>query len=326
MRVVRAGRAPLVQRSGRRYAMLTPDLPGQRASVSRHELEPGASTGDDPLHEAGSSEFVWIEAGRVTARGRRDVARARARRQRRVRRRPAAPLRERRPCAGDVPVRRLRRPEEVLMGRTLYEKIWDEHAIGDDLLFVDLHLVHEVTSAQAFEGLKLAGRKVRRPDRTIATADHNTPTHDFALGVERPDLEAAARRADGQLRGVRRPPLRVGPRAAGHRARDRPGARPDPAGPDDRLRRLAHRHARGVRVAGVRHRHQRGRARAGDADPAAEALADPARALRGRAGARRRGQGPGPRPDRPGGHGRDGRPRRGVQRARRSRRSPWRAA
>ncbi len=72
------------------------------------------------------------------------------------------------------------------MGRTLYEKIWDEHVIGDDLLFVDLHLVHEVTSPQAFEGLKLAGRKVRRPDRTIATADHNTPTHDFALGVSDP--------------------------------------------------------------------------------------------------------------------------------------------
>ena len=66
VRVVRAGRAPLVERTGRRYAMLTPDLPGQRAAVSRHELEPGASTGDDPLHEAGSSEFVWIEAGRVT--------------------------------------------------------------------------------------------------------------------------------------------------------------------------------------------------------------------------------------------------------------------
>ena len=96
------------------------------------------------------------------------------------------------------------------MGRTLYEKIWDEHAIGDDLLFVDLHLVHEVTSPQAFEGLKLAGRKVRRPDRTIATADHNTPTHDFALGVSDPISEAPARRADGQLRGVRRPPLRRG--------------------------------------------------------------------------------------------------------------------
>jgi 3-isopropylmalate/(R)-2-methylmalate dehydratase large subunit len=72
------------------------------------------------------------------------------------------------------------------MGRTLYEKIWDEHALGEDLLYVDLHLIHEVTTPQAFEGLKQAGRRVRRPDRTIATADHNTPTHDFALGVTDP--------------------------------------------------------------------------------------------------------------------------------------------
>ena len=60
--------------------------------------------------------------------------------------------------------------------RTMFEKIWDDHAIGDDLLYVDLHLVHEVTSPQAFEGLRLAGRTVRRPDRTLATADHNVPT------------------------------------------------------------------------------------------------------------------------------------------------------
>src|SRR5690349_15668083 len=67
--------------------------------------------------------------------------------------------------------------------RTLYEKIWDDHAIGDDLLFVDLHLVHEVTSPQAFEGLRLAGRPVRRPDRTLATADHNVPTGDLRLPI-----------------------------------------------------------------------------------------------------------------------------------------------
>ena len=60
--------------------------------------------------------------------------------------------------------------------RTLFEKVWDDHVIGDDLLYVDLHLVHEVTSPQAFEGLRAAGRTVRRPDRTIATADHNVAT------------------------------------------------------------------------------------------------------------------------------------------------------
>jgi 3-isopropylmalate/(R)-2-methylmalate dehydratase large subunit len=69
------------------------------------------------------------------------------------------------------------------MATTLFEKIWKRHEVrppdregGAALLYVDLHLVHEVTSAQAFEGLRLAGRKVRRPDRTLATADHNVPT------------------------------------------------------------------------------------------------------------------------------------------------------
>ena len=68
------------------------------------------------------------------------------------------------------------------MGRTLAEKVWDAHVVrkGDagepDLLYIDLHLVHEVTSPQAFENLRLAGREVRRPDRTLATADHNVPT------------------------------------------------------------------------------------------------------------------------------------------------------
>jgi 3-isopropylmalate/(R)-2-methylmalate dehydratase large subunit len=62
------------------------------------------------------------------------------------------------------------------MPRTLFDKLWDAHAVDDGLIYVDLHLVHEVTSPQAFEGLRLEGRKVRRPDRTVATADHNVPT------------------------------------------------------------------------------------------------------------------------------------------------------
>src|SRR2546421_4953884 len=62
------------------------------------------------------------------------------------------------------------------MAKTMFEKIWEAHEVAPGLLYVDLHLVHEVTSAQAFEGLRLAGRAVRRPDRTLATADHNTPT------------------------------------------------------------------------------------------------------------------------------------------------------
>ncbi|MGA2454214.1 MAG: 3-isopropylmalate dehydratase large subunit [Solirubrobacteraceae bacterium] len=62
------------------------------------------------------------------------------------------------------------------MRKTLFEKIWESHEVADGLIYIDLHLVHEVTSPQAFDGLRLAGRTVRRPDRTLATADHNTPT------------------------------------------------------------------------------------------------------------------------------------------------------
>jgi 3-isopropylmalate/(R)-2-methylmalate dehydratase large subunit len=62
------------------------------------------------------------------------------------------------------------------MSKTLFDKIWDAHEVAESLLYIDLHLVHEVTSPQAFESLRLAGRRVRRPDRTLATADHNVPT------------------------------------------------------------------------------------------------------------------------------------------------------
>ena len=60
--------------------------------------------------------------------------------------------------------------------RSLFDKIWERHEVADGILYIDLHLVHEVTSPQAFESLRLAGRKLRRPDRTLATADHNVPT------------------------------------------------------------------------------------------------------------------------------------------------------
>ncbi|WP_430396600.1 3-isopropylmalate dehydratase large subunit [Ferrovibrio sp.] len=60
--------------------------------------------------------------------------------------------------------------------RTLYDKIWDSHLVAEDLIYIDLHLVHEVTSPQAFAGLRASGRKVRRPDATVAVPDHNVPT------------------------------------------------------------------------------------------------------------------------------------------------------
>jgi 3-isopropylmalate/(R)-2-methylmalate dehydratase large subunit len=80
------------------------------------------------------------------------------------------------------------------MGRTLAEKVWQEHVVRSaegepDLLYIDLHLIHEVTSPQAFDGLRLAGRQVRRPDLTIATEDHNVPT----LDVDQPIADIVSR-------------------------------------------------------------------------------------------------------------------------------------
>jgi 3-isopropylmalate/(R)-2-methylmalate dehydratase large subunit len=75
-----------------------------------------------------------------------------------------------------------------MSGKTLYDKIWDAHVVstnanGEAVLYVDLHLIHEVTTPQAFAGLRAAHRPVRRPDRTLAVADHNTPTEGQSLGV-----------------------------------------------------------------------------------------------------------------------------------------------
>ena len=73
--------------------------------------------------------------------------------------------------------------------RTLFDKIWDSHVVekrddGSNLIYIDRHLVHEVTSPQAFEGLRMAGRKVRRPEFTLAVPDHNVPTSNRAAGIE----------------------------------------------------------------------------------------------------------------------------------------------
>ncbi len=77
------------------------------------------------------------------------------------------------------------------MGKTLAEKLWDSHVVHSapgepDLLYVDMHLVHEVTSPQAFDGLRLAGRTVYRPDLTLATEDHNVPTQHIELPIADP--------------------------------------------------------------------------------------------------------------------------------------------
>src|SRR5213080_2145872 len=85
----------------------------------------------------------------------------------------------------------MREPEGGAMGKTLAEKVWDEHVVRSadgepDLLFIDLHLIHEVTSPQAFDGLRLTGRTVRRPDLTVATEDHNVPTTDIHIPIKDP--------------------------------------------------------------------------------------------------------------------------------------------
>ncbi len=78
------------------------------------------------------------------------------------------------------------------MARTLYDKIWDDHLVdcepdGTCLIYIDRHLIHEVTSPQAFEGLRMAGRKVHAPDKTLAVVDHNVPTTDRSHGIDDPD-------------------------------------------------------------------------------------------------------------------------------------------
>ncbi|HEY1133309.1 MAG TPA: 3-isopropylmalate dehydratase large subunit [Nocardioides sp.] len=98
--------------------------------------------------------------------------------------------------------------------RTLAEKVWDEHVVRSaegepDLLFIDLHLLHEVTSPQAFDGLRLAGRPVRRPDLTLATEDHNVPTIDWDKPIEDPvsRTQVDTLRKNAEEFGVRLHPL-----------------------------------------------------------------------------------------------------------------------
>src|ERR1700739_3746269 len=79
--------------------------------------------------------------------------------------------------------------------RTMYRKIWESHLVREapgepSLIYIDRHLVHEVTSPQAFAGLRAAGRKVRRPDLTLAVADHNVPTQGRARGIADPQSRA----------------------------------------------------------------------------------------------------------------------------------------
>ena len=194
--------------------MLTPPLPGQRAEVSLHTLAPGAATGgpgDPPMHEPGSRETAVVTDGAVRLvcdGGGHDLDSGDA-----VTFDADLPHHFENHGPGRRALLRRRR------GRTEEELTDAEDAVRQDLgaptrsptslLYIDLHLVHEVTSPQAFEALRLAGRKVRRPDRTLATADHNVPTDGSPRRRPdpRPALARAGRDARAQLRGVRRPDL-----------------------------------------------------------------------------------------------------------------------
>ena len=161
-----------------------------------------------------------------------------------------------------------------MTARTLYDKIWDDHVVdtqpdGTCLLYIDRHLVHEVTSPQAFEGLRMTGRKVRHPEKTLAVVDHNVPTTDRSQRHRRPGKRDPGRDAGRERPRFRRRVLRRARPPPGHRPHHRPGAGLHPARHDHRLRRQPHLDARRLRRARPRHRHLRGRARARhpDADP-----------------------------------------------------------
>jgi 3-isopropylmalate/(R)-2-methylmalate dehydratase large subunit len=159
--------------------------------------------------------------------------------------------------------------------RTLYDKIWDDHMVdtaedGTSLLYIDRHLVHEVTSPQAFEGLRMAHRTVRAPQKTLAVVDHNVPTTpDRVEGIKNPESRIQVEALAKERGRFRRRILFRKRQAPGHRAHRRAGTGLHPAGHDHRLRRQPHRDAWRVRRAGARHRHVRGRAcaRHPDADP-----------------------------------------------------------
>ena len=211
--------------------------------------------------------------------------------------------------------------------RTIAEKVWEQHVVhradGEpDLLYVDLHLVHEVTSAQAFDGLRAAGRAVRRPDLTVATMDHNVPT---TAGPVTDEISAKQMEAlKTNARGVRGHALPVGCAGAGDRPRDRPRDGLHAAGARDRLRRLAHVDPRRLRRPRVRDRHQRGRARARHPDAPAGQTGVDGRDRRRRPPRELQRQGRHPGDHQPDRHRRRLRQGRSSTAGRRSGRSPWR--
>ena len=162
-----------------------------------------------------------------------------------------------------------------LQSRTLYDKLWDDHVVhveddGTTVLYIDRHLVHEVTSPQAYEGLRLAGRAPWRVSSIVATADHNTPTTGWEqgyAGIDDPISKEQIVTLDSNIRSFGAAayfPFLDKRQGIVHVMGPEQGA--TLPGHDRGVRRFAYQHARRVRCARIRHRHQRSRARAGHAD------------------------------------------------------------
>ena len=174
------------------------------------------------------------------------------------------------------------------MPATLFSKVWDLHAVrklptGQTQLFVGLHLVHEVTSPQAFEMLRARGWSVPFPTRTVATVDHIVPTASLARPFADAHGRGDAHRRSSRTAASSASRCTTSARRAGHRPRHRSRAGAHAARHDDRLRRQPHVHARRVRRARVRHRHLAGARRPRVAVPRAGAAEGAAHRRDGRA-------------------------------------------
>ncbi len=158
------------------------------------------------------------------------------------------------------------------MTRTLLDKVWEAHTVrtlpsGQTQLLIGLHLIHEVTTPQAFQWLSDAKLKVRMPARTFATLDHIIPTTDQSRPYADPLAEEMAVHMIRNTKDFGVPLFDMASGQAGHRPRDRARARLQPARHDDRVRRQPHLDARRRRRYRVRHRHHAGARRTGHAVP-----------------------------------------------------------
>ena len=166
-----------------------------------------------------------------------------------------------------------------MSGQTLFQKLWDAHVVhveddGTTLLYIDRHLVHEVTSPQAFEGLKLAGRMPRRADAAVAVPDHNVPTTDRSQGITDPVSRLQVETLDANCAEFGITEFKMDDIRQGIVHVIGPEEGLTLPGHDGGVRRFAYLDAWRVRRAGLRHRHVRSRACAGHAMPVAETVQD----------------------------------------------------